>query len=114
MLAISNPPVGAIAFGRSGVGYPVKQVEGERVVLQTPIGLKRVPWSAVIHWQFPAATVPDYHAGQRVEVYFPHIQRWRPGYKFLGYSQEWTDRAWLLCPEGHEATCRLDFLRGEA
>jgi hypothetical protein len=111
MLTSSKPPVGAIAFGQSGVGYPVKEVEGDRLVLQTPSGLKRVPWGAVIRWEVPAATPPNYQPGQNIEVYFPSKKIWRRGYQFLSYSQNWPDRAWLHCPEGHEATCKASLLR---
>jgi hypothetical protein len=53
MLTSSEPPVGAIAFGKSGIGCTVTQVEGDRVVLQTPSGLKRVPIAAIACWKMP-------------------------------------------------------------
>ncbi|WP_019498373.1 hypothetical protein [Pseudanabaena sp. PCC 6802] len=53
MLKSSKPPVGAIAFGKSGVGCTVAQNEGDRVVLQTPSGLKRVPIAAITRWKMP-------------------------------------------------------------
>ena len=62
----SNPPVGAIAYGRSGVGGIITEIEAEacapsfggRVVLKFPDGLlKRVPISAIVHWELPAARV---------------------------------------------------------
>jgi hypothetical protein len=110
----SPPPVGAISFGQSGVGYPVTQVEDDCLVLTTPNGLKRVSWSAVIRWEVPAAKLsPNYHLGQRIEVFFSGKNIWRRGYRFLSYSQDWLDRAWLRCPEGHEATCKANLLRGE-
>jgi hypothetical protein len=110
MLMSSDLKTGAIAIGNTGIGYPVTQIEGDRLVLKTPDGLKRVPWSAVIRWELPP---PRFQPGQKIEVFFPHKQRWRSGYRFLGYSQEWTDRAWLQCPEGHQAQSKLEFLRGE-
>lgn len=56
MLTISNPPVGAIAFGRSGVGCIIEALEANRIILKTPTGLKRVPLDAVIRWELPAST----------------------------------------------------------
>ena len=61
----SNPPIGAIAYGRSGVGGIITEIEaeayapsfGNRVVLRFPDGLKRVPISAIVRWELPAAKV---------------------------------------------------------
>ncbi|UJB69181.1 hypothetical protein HRE53_22785 [Acaryochloris sp. 'Moss Beach'] len=49
----SSPPVGAIAYGRSGVGYPITRLEGASVVLRTKNGLLRVPLSAIQRWKPP-------------------------------------------------------------
>ncbi|MBW4552607.1 MAG: hypothetical protein KME35_16090 [Aphanocapsa sp. GSE-SYN-MK-11-07L] len=113
MLTISKASIGAIAYGRSGVGYPVKEVKGDRLVLRTPNGLKRVPWGAVIQWELPAVPPLNYQFGQRVEVFFLKKNIWRQGYRFLSYSQAWPDRVWLHCPEGHSATCNTNLFRGE-
>ncbi len=53
MLTISKPQVGAIAFGRSGVGHIITALEADRVVLKCSDGLKRVPLTAVIRWELP-------------------------------------------------------------
>jgi hypothetical protein len=53
MPTISKPPVGAIAFGRSGVGHIITALEADRIVLRCPDGLKRVPLGAVIRWELP-------------------------------------------------------------
>lgn len=53
MLKSSKPPVGAIAFGKSGIGCTVTQIEGDRLVLQTPNGTKRVPIAAIVRWEMP-------------------------------------------------------------
>jgi hypothetical protein len=67
MLTSSKPPVGAIAFGRSGVGHIITALEADRVVLRCPDGLKRVPLGAVIRWELPAIpTTPI--PGQRVRL----------------------------------------------
>jgi hypothetical protein len=58
MLTSFSPPIGAIAMGKSGIGYPVVHIESDRLVLQTPDGLKRVPWSAVIRWEIPQIAKP--------------------------------------------------------
>jgi hypothetical protein len=54
MLTISRPPIGAIAFGRSGLGHIITALEADRVVLRCPDGLMRVPLGAVIRWELPA------------------------------------------------------------
>jgi hypothetical protein len=70
----SKPPVGAIAFGKSGIGCPVTQVKGDRAVLQTPNGVKRVPLSAIVRWQFPAQ---KFHPGDRVSINAGNPERFR-------------------------------------
>ncbi|WP_156815630.1 hypothetical protein [Pseudanabaena sp. PCC 6802] len=46
--------VGAIAFGKSGIGCPVTQVEGDRVTVLCSDGkLKRVPLNAIARWEMP-------------------------------------------------------------
>jgi hypothetical protein len=68
MLTISKPPLGAIAFGRSGVPCIVTALESERVVLRCPDGASlRVPVTAIARWELPAVPktpVP----GQRVRL----------------------------------------------
>jgi hypothetical protein len=67
MLTISKPPIGAIAFGRSGVGHIITALETDRVVLRCPDGLKRVPLDAVIRWELsPSPTTPI--PGQQVRL----------------------------------------------
>ena len=56
----SNPPIGAIAYGRSGVGGIVTEVEIDRVVLRFSDGLKRVPISAIARWELPASKVKQH------------------------------------------------------
>lgn len=51
----SSPPIGAIAYGRLGIGYPITALEAERVILKTPAGLKRVPIEAITRWEHPTA-----------------------------------------------------------
>lgn len=53
MLTVSDLTVGAIAYGESGIGYPIFQLEGSSVVLRTKNGLFRVPLSAIQHWETP-------------------------------------------------------------
>lgn len=54
MLTSSNPPVGAIAYGRSGIGSIITALETDRVILRVPDGtLKRVPMSAIARWEMP-------------------------------------------------------------
>ena len=54
MPKISNtPPIGAIAFGKSGIGHPITRLESSSVVLQTSNGLLRVPLTSVQHWELP-------------------------------------------------------------
>jgi hypothetical protein len=53
----SNPPIGAIAYGQSGVGGIITRYEADRVVLRLPDGLKRVPIDAIDRWELPAPSV---------------------------------------------------------
>lgn len=54
MPMISSPPIGAIAYSKSGTGCPVVQVEGDRVTVLCSDGkLKRVPLSAIARWEPP-------------------------------------------------------------
>ena len=57
MPTISNPPVGAVAYGRSGVGHVIAALKADRVILKTSDGLKRVPLEAVVRWELPAFPV---------------------------------------------------------
>ena len=67
MLTISNPPVGALAYGRSGKPAVIEALEADRVLLRTPNGLKRVPLEAVVRWELPALPkIPT--PGQRVRL----------------------------------------------
>jgi D-serine deaminase-like pyridoxal phosphate-dependent protein len=72
MLTISKPPVGAIAYGRSGLGYIIEALEADRILLTTPSGLKRVPLDAVIRWELPAPINPA--PGQRVRLKGTHAE----------------------------------------
>lgn len=49
----SSPPMGAIAFGKSGVGYPVIEVHPDRIVLKKD----GEPWAvnlvAIARWELP-------------------------------------------------------------
>jgi hypothetical protein len=67
MLTISKPPVGALAWGRSGVGCIIEALEANRIILKTPSGLKRVPFDAVIRWELPAVPKPI-QIGDRVRL----------------------------------------------
>lgn len=54
----TNPPIGAIAYGRSGVAGIVTDIESDRVVLRFPDGQKkRVPVAAIARWELPAPKV---------------------------------------------------------
>jgi hypothetical protein len=48
-----SPPVGAIAFGRSGAGYPVIGVQPDRILLKRD----GAPWAvnpvAIVRWELP-------------------------------------------------------------
>jgi hypothetical protein len=49
---VPRPPVGAIAYGELGIGYAVRSVEGDRVVIQTPDGrTKAVSLSQICWWE---------------------------------------------------------------
>jgi hypothetical protein len=49
----SSPPIGAIAYSRSGNACTVAQVEDGRVMLNCPSGSVRVPLSAIVRWEIP-------------------------------------------------------------
>ena len=51
-----SPQLGAIAFGESGVGYPLFRIDGDRLVLNTPKGLIRVPAHSVVRWEPPTTS----------------------------------------------------------
>jgi hypothetical protein len=110
MPTISEPPVGAIAFGRSGVGCIIEALEANRVILKTPNGLKRVPFDAVIHWELPAAPkVPA--VGDRVKLkntnlFYTIIEVFEVPYWISGYR---TVEMWARCQivEGRMATWKL-------
>lgn len=67
MLTISKPPVGAIAYGRSGAGYIIEALEANRIILKTSSGRKRVPLDAVIRWELPLS-LKALAAGQQVKL----------------------------------------------
>jgi hypothetical protein len=50
---ITSPPVGAIAFGRSGVACTVAEVQPDRVVLLCSDGVKQVRPTAIARWELP-------------------------------------------------------------
>jgi hypothetical protein len=67
MPTISKPQVGAVAFGRSGLGYIIEALEADRILLRTPSGLKRVPLGAVIRCELPPdSATPAIRKGCRV------------------------------------------------
>ena len=64
MLTTSSPKIGEIAFGRSGVGYPILDIEPDRLTLLRLDGQKiRVPSSAIIRFERPNK---HYKVGDRV------------------------------------------------
>jgi hypothetical protein len=110
MPTISEPPVGAIAFGRAGVPCIVAELEADRVVLQCPDGLKRVSPDAVIRWKLPA--VPKVPAvGDRVKLkntnfFYTIIEVFEVPYWISG---DRTVEMWARCQivEGRMATWKL-------
>ncbi len=55
----SNPPIGAIAYGRSGVACLVTEREADRLALQFPDGkVKYVTLDSVVRWQMPQPLKP--------------------------------------------------------
>jgi D-serine deaminase-like pyridoxal phosphate-dependent protein len=50
----SSPPIGAIAFGKSGAGYPVIEVRPDRIVLKRADGPWAVSPMAIVRWELPA------------------------------------------------------------
>lgn len=54
----SSPPVGAIAYGRSGIACTVIRVEADRIVMTCPDGIKNVPVNAIARWEMPPMTQP--------------------------------------------------------
>lgn len=64
MLTISKPRIGEIAFGKSGVGCPILDVESDRLTLLRADGQKiRVPISAIIRFERPSK---HYKIGDRI------------------------------------------------
>jgi hypothetical protein len=53
---LSSPPVGAIAFGLSGIACTVAEVQQDRVVLLCPDGVKQVRHTAIARWELPPIT----------------------------------------------------------
>lgn len=112
----SNPPIGAIAYGRSGNACTVTQVEGDRVLLSCPAGFVRVPRSAIVRWETPGSgqpstpPAPQFKPGDLVEVWFEDYQRWVGGYRFVEMSS-WVNKAWLVDPKGVEGLSRVEWVR---
>jgi hypothetical protein len=63
----SSPPIGAIAFGKSGAGYPVIDVHPDRIVLKRADGPWAVSPAAVICWELPPESTPI-QVGDRVRL----------------------------------------------
>jgi D-serine deaminase-like pyridoxal phosphate-dependent protein len=85
----SKPPVGAIAYGRSGLSYIIEALETDQILLKTPEGLKRVPLNAVTRWELPPAPRPI-QLGDRVRLkgtqaeyvvieLYDHFMGWQDG-----------------------------------
>jgi hypothetical protein len=115
MLTISKPPVGVIAYGRSGAGYIIEALEADRIVLKTPSGLKRVPFDAVIRWEPPLSPKPI-EVGERVQLkgtqaeyvvieLYDHFMGWKDGERTY---EQW---ARLQTSDHKPATWKLTQLR---
>lgn len=50
----SSPPIGAIAFGKSGAGYPVIEVHPDRIVLKRDGQPWEVDPVAIASWEMPS------------------------------------------------------------
>jgi hypothetical protein len=74
MISSSNPPVGAIAFGKAGIGCKVIEIHPDGVTLQHPktCKTKRIPYNAIVRWEPPTNTTPK--PGDRVRLRNTHIQ----------------------------------------
>lgn len=114
MLTSSKPPVGAIAFGRSGIGHIITALEADRVVLRCPDGLKRVPLGAVIRWELPPEPRPI-QVGDRVRLngtqaeytvieLYDHFMGWEDG------DRTYETWARLTTPDGKPATWKIQQL----
>jgi hypothetical protein len=106
----SSPPVGAIAFGRSGVGCIIEALEANRVILKTPNGLKRVPFDAIIRWELSAVpnepTVGDRVKLKNTHLFYTLIDVFEVPYWING---DRTVELWARCQniEGRIATWKL-------
>jgi hypothetical protein len=81
-----SPPIGSIAFGRSGAGYPVIEIHADRIVLKKDDR----PWAvnpvAIARWELPKAIQPGdrvrhKQTGQTFTVIelYEHFLGWQDG-----------------------------------
>jgi hypothetical protein len=49
------PPIGAIAYGESGVGFEVIDYDGECIIVDSPDCELCVPLSAILRWETPVS-----------------------------------------------------------
>ena len=87
----SSPPIGAIGFGKSGVGYPLVRAEGDRLVLRSPQGLIRIPAHSIVRWEVPTLAV-----GALVRVTYP--EHWSDGLTGIVAAEH---RGFLFCKLNH-------------
>jgi hypothetical protein len=107
---LSSPPVGAIAFGLSGIACKVAEVQPDRVVLLCPDGLKQVRHTAITRWELPPIT-RALAMGDRVKLkntnfFYTIIEIFEVPYWISG---DHTVELWARCQhlEGRIATWKL-------
>jgi hypothetical protein len=101
----SNPPIGAIAYGRSGIGGIITEIEADRAVLRFPDGLKRVPIGSIVRWELPRSTVNHKPVlGDRVRYVGTNFNL---GKQYAGVLEVWeigklgdSDKCTCLKPDG--------------
>jgi hypothetical protein len=121
MPMISNPPIGATAYSRAGSACTVAEVGDNRVLLNCPSGSVRVPLSAIVRWEIPKPTPTStpppiktnpqpFQLGDPLEVYFPHVDQWRRGFRYLEPHRN-PEKCWLTDSQGIEHGSRLEWVR---
>lgn len=103
----ASPKVGAIAFGRSGIGYPVLDVESDRLILLRADGQKiRVPRSVIIRLECPNK---HYQVGDRIVFTEGSFAN---GYAYqLAEVQDWGVKIRLSFGKVHKQLWRFDQIR---
>jgi hypothetical protein len=124
----THPPIGSWAWGGQGIAYQVadryRQDGHYWLTLATDSGPVEIPLERVQGWaEVPPsptaeATPPppieihpqQFQLGDPLEVYFPHVDQWRRGFRYLEPHRN-PEKCWLTDSQGIEHGSRLEWVR---